>query len=428
VRRRSWPLVGILFLCLSSLLGCSTNRKLETTLVEDKWNESIRRLGMTAVYPPRQINVGDVFLVSYGPTLSPTTELDPVPVLNFDTRLMSIDVRNQLKRDWNKHLNLPAASGSSSNVFDAPSSYSHLPVAAFPGLNVVHITQGELGASFPIANIVKGMLSGAFSDQTALSISIPSALAVELPYQDAAAAFHKLCADRSTKDMCWGHSPFINEAVGTLNTYTDGDELVLVMVTTVYYAQSIDYSYSNDSASVFSGAVSPLAALPTSVKSSSAEAATESTGTTVNVNVSGGNPTATASSTSSALPGCSAAPQDTGSPKSKNAQDTGTKKTTTDSVGAEPTQVKGTTNCIASTQASKPPSTPPQTAESTASTNLSALEEKLNTINKQLSGMAYGGTLTVASADSQGTVLRQSFSYPVAIGYRSIQQELRKGQ
>jgi hypothetical protein len=144
------------------------------------------------------------------------------------------------------------------------------------------------------------------------------------------------------------------------------DDLNIVFVASVYYTTNISYSYSNDSASALSGAVTPLAGIaPASTAKSATSSASE--GPTVNVTVNGGS-----------------------------------NEATTNGGGAAA-------------------STPP-TASSTAAANLQAL---ITALNQQSSGTNLGGTITIASADEQGTALSQTFPYPVAIGYRAFKCTLQ---
>jgi hypothetical protein len=353
----------VVFLVLS---GCSLNTAVDPHLVVHQWTRSIQDLNIYAVYPPRLVNVGDVFLVpvSRDPQ-APVAEVSG-PV-NNSVRLTSVDVRSMVKRDWQKHLNLPATSVNSegtginlsapagtADMFKTRSTFTNLPVAAFPGLNVVHISQGDLGAAFPIS-VFKTVIAAAFSDQMALSISIPSALSVELPMADAYNRFVRFCESRATRAMCSPNSRLVDNVAATMNGYhPETDDLDILFVTTVYYVQQIEYSFSHDSASAVSAAVSPLATLNgTSVSDTSGPSAAAG-GAAVNVSVA-----------------------------------------------------------------------PPTDPTAAAAANLQAVNAKIAEINQQLSGTTAGGTVTVAAADSQGTVLKQIFPYPVAIGYSAIKFRIK---
>jgi hypothetical protein len=340
------------------LSGCTSNTAVDPHFVVGQWTKTIQDLNIYAVYPPRLVNVGDVFLVpvSRDPQAAVAEVSGPV---NNSVRLTSVDVRGIVKRDWQKHLNLPASSTGTADVFKTRSTFTSLPVAAFPGLNVVHISQGDLGAAFPI-NVFKTVVAAAFSDQMALSISIPSASSVELPMADAYARFVRFCESRATRTMCSPNSKLVDNVAATMNGYDPAtDDLDILFVTTVYYVTQIQYSFSHDSASAFSAAVSPLATLDNQAAAG-----------------------ASASDTS----GASAA------------------------AGG------------AAVNVSVAPSTDPTAA---AAANLQAVNDRIAAINQRLSGMTAGGTVTVASADSQGTVLNQTFPYPVAIGYSAIKFRIK---
>jgi hypothetical protein len=345
------------------LSGCTSNAPVDPRFVVGQWKKTIEDLNIYAVYPPRQINVGDVFLVpiSRDPQAPAAEVAGPV---NNSVRLTSVDVRGILKRDWQKHLNLPATSQTAdaaktgtTDVFKTRSTFSNLPVAAFPGLNVVHISEGDLGAAFPI-NLFKTVIAAAFSDQMALSISIPSAFSVELPMADAYNRFVKFCESRTTGTMCSPSSKLVNNVAATMNGYNPAtDDLDILFVTSVYYAQEIQYSFSNASASAVSAAVTPLATLG-------------------NQPAAGGS--ANDNSGASSLQG-------------------GTAVNVSVVPAADPTAIAAADNA-----------------------NLKAANDQVAALTKQLSGITNGGTVTVASADSQGTVLNQTFPYPVAIGYSAI--------
>jgi hypothetical protein len=352
--------------------GCTAHTAVDPHLVVGQWQKTIEYLNIYAVYPPRLVNVGDVFLVpvSRDPQAAVAEVSGPV---NNSVRLTSVDVRGIVKKDWQKHLNLPAtplnstgtainlpaSSTGAADVFKTRSTFTTLPVAAFPGLNVVHISQGDLGAAFPI-NVFKTVIAAAFSDQMALSISIPSAFSVELPMADAYTRFVRFCESRATRTMCSPNSKLVDNVAATMNGYDPAtDDLDILFVTTVYYAQQIQYSFSHDSASAFSAAVSPLATLDNQ---------------------------AAAGASVSDTSGASAA------------------------AGG------------AAVNVSVAPSADPAAA---AAANLQAVNDRIAAINQRLSGMTAGGTVTVASADSQGTVLNQIFPYPVAIGYSAIKFRIK---
>jgi hypothetical protein len=87
------------------------------------------------------------------------------------------------------------------DLFKTPSKFAHLPVTAYPGINIVNISQSELGAAFPV-NVFRVFFGAVFSDQLALSISVPSAVDVELPAVDAYQVIGNFCSAKSTRDLC----------------------------------------------------------------------------------------------------------------------------------------------------------------------------------------------------------------------------------
>ena len=58
--------------------------------------------------------------------------------------------------------------------------------------------------------------------------------------------------------------------------------------------------------------------------------------------------------------------------------------------------------------------------DAAARKDLAAVQAQLADVQQKLSGVGAGGTISVASVTNQGTVLRQTFPYPIAIGYRAL--------
>jgi hypothetical protein len=418
--------------------GCTSQKAVDASFVVRQWQSTIGDLNIDAVYPPRQINVGDVFLV-YQPKAGFTPPDLCYGKVQSYFRMTSIDVRNIIKKDWQKHINLPPQQELTkpADIFKTPTTYTHLPVAAFPGFNVVNISKSDLAAAFPV-NVFRIFFGAAFSDQTALSMSIPSALSVELPAADAVGSLANFCLRSATADMCKPESPTIQMLSQNFPCYEANNyDLEILFVTTVFYAQQIDYSYSNDSASAFSTAVSPLAVVSSGSTAPSAKSATASSsegGTTINVNVNGGSNVATASGVSSspscATPAAAKAPAGAAAPgaaapgaAAPGAAAPGAAAPGAAAPGAAAPGAAApgdTSGC----QGSKTTATSGTPTSTSAASELQAVDDKLTALNKQLSGMSFGGTVTVESASEIGTVLKQTFPYPVAIGYRALKFRL----
>jgi hypothetical protein len=273
-----------------------------------------------SMFPPRDAMPGDVYLF-FAKTNEALSALSPDDLAKekekaetrYYFRLTRLDVRTLLRRDWQKRLNLPTtpqnASGKPIDVFTTQKTFTTLPTAAFIGYNIVNITEGEAGVAFPI-HLFRTFFGGAFEDQLALSISVPSAQLVELPAIDAFNVFKNFCYGAKTKLYC--EEPnlaeldtprvFDNPVTFVAQQYKDQFgfdpnyySLGLIFVTDVLYAQEIQYSYSTENGSAFSAAVTPIAALSNQTKASGATATSQTAsegGTTINVN--GGAVTATA--------------------------------------------------------------------------------------------------------------------------------------
>ena len=87
------------------------------------------------------------------------------------------------------------------DIFATQKNFTTLPTAAFIGYNIVNITEGQAGVAFPI-HLFRTFLGGAFEDQLALSISVPSAQFVELPAIDAFNLINNFCSSPKTKKYC----------------------------------------------------------------------------------------------------------------------------------------------------------------------------------------------------------------------------------
>ena len=144
----------------------------------------MRYYNFTAVFPPQDAMVGDIYLVFAMPKeqlakLSPggASKRARKSEKREYSRLTRLDVRTLLKSDWQKRINLPSTSQGASakpvDIFKTQTNFTTLPTAAFIGYNIVNITEGDAGVAFPI-HLFRTFLGTAFENQLALSISAPS--------------------------------------------------------------------------------------------------------------------------------------------------------------------------------------------------------------------------------------------------------------
>jgi hypothetical protein len=311
--RRTYTLVYLTFIAFG-LEGCKSRVAVDSGFVEDRWSKTMGYYNFSAAFPPRDVMPGDIFLAfqkNPGQTpnpASPEIHTDRPP---FFYRLTRLDVKTIIKNDLLKRINLPqTAQGTSDkpvDIFSTQKNITALPTAAFIGYNIVNITEGDAGVAFPV-HLFRTFLGGAFEDQLALSISVPSAQLVELPAIDAFHVLSNYCHNKNTKQYCekpdWTaidesitSDPItfiVKQYVDQFSINKDDYDLALIFVTDVLYAQSIQYSYSTENGSAFSAAVTPIASLSSQTKASGATATSQTAsegGTTINV--TGGTATAT---------------------------------------------------------------------------------------------------------------------------------------
>jgi hypothetical protein len=330
-------------LVLLGLGGCTSKVALEPGYVEGRWAQTMDFYNFTAVFPPRDVMVGDLFLVfrksdKQLAQLSQAEQAEEKRQENqrFFFRLTRLDVRSLIKTDWQKRINLPSTgqSGSSKpvDIFATQKNFTTLPTAAFIGYNIVNITEGQAGVAFPV-HLFRTFLGGAFEDQLALSISVPSAQFVELPAIDAFNTMIGFCGSPRTKKYClepnWTEFDRndINDPVTyVVRQYTDqfGVDLsdpskykiALIFITNVLYAQSIQYSYSTENGSAFSAAVTPIASLSSGQTKASGATATSQTASEggMTINVTGGSPTATNGGATACVPAAAKTDQNQAAP------------------------------------------------------------------------------------------------------------------
>jgi hypothetical protein len=297
--------------------------------------------------------------------------------------------------DAQQALLLPTTNDTKStvNIFGVPDTIVRLRPMGFTGFNIADVTEADIGAAAPI-HAVRVLLGFAGQHDLAMSISVPNAEYVELPAMKAFEAFQGFCAPDGTNDICNIDNKRIQLALASLRLPDDTPDLKLipkiVMVTQVYYARQLDYSYTTKggAALALSAAAAAAAASNPGTKPSTSTGATQSaTGAATPASVNGSTSPATGTTT------------------------TTTTTTTTGSASSPSAPVKATSSGTNSTN----PST-----LSDAEQEIAALRAQLDAIKNQLGTTGPAGSLQVLTASSQGTTLRQTFDIPIAIGYRGL--------
>jgi hypothetical protein len=472
IREEGRPLMGWIVMKSLAVIGsiillCACAQNIDPSFVAQRWSETLSGYNIDSVFPPRVLNVGDIFLVS----VPPEGYVDD-PKRTYSRRSMklaTIDVRPLLKSTYQNYLQIPKGNAptSSMDIFAVPPIISRVPPTAYPGFSIVNITQGELGAAFPI-NIFKVFFGAAFANELAMSISIPDAEDIELPGLDAYDAIVDFCnSPTKSRGVCYLNSARMQYLLSQISRPGDPPNMrpFVLFIQHVYYANSIDYSYAT------SNAVAASVAAQAAVASGGTGAKTQGTSptnyvtpppqipappevsTTVNVTTGGtttincvspSNPASAPASqqsrdeggglppaqqpggTPNNAPGAAkgpgtppAAQQPSGGPN--NAANAGGVRTNPQK-GAITTSTDPckTTTSPAPRNTSTPAPTSTTSVDATARKDLAAVQAQLSDLQQKLAGVGAGGMLTIASVTEQGTVLQQTFPYPIAIGYRAL--------
>lgn len=363
--------------------GCASSpEKTDPTFVAERWSETLAAFNIDAVFPPRYVQPGDIFLI-----MAPESEVEGTQnrYKRRSVRLGRVDVRPLLKEDAKKSLQLPDTNNTSptASIFDDKEKEVRLKPLAFNGFNVSMVKDSSAGIAYPI-KALKTMLGWNSSDDLVMSISVPNAEHLQLPAIHAFDVLKEFCLDSAGKNeaeknapvnRCDVEYPAIGLAMESLRPPGSKEKMVasIAVITEVYYARQIDYYYgTRDGWGVFLNAAK--------------EALTDKVPATGAV-VADGKPA---------------------SPDAKQANK-----------AAQPLAVQvvqSTTPPTASDPAAKAQADP----YSQNSAQLQAMQKKLDAIQKQLDGQSINGSLRVISMLDQGTLLQQTFPSPLAIGYRAL--------
>lgn len=381
----------------TTLAACATDRPIDPTFVAERWSQTLSAFNIDPVFPPRDINVGDIFLV-----LVPPDDAKDDPRRRYKRRairLATIDVREQLIRNYAARIQLPAtaATNPTSNIFAAPTTIGRLPPTGYPGFNIAQVTEADIGIAFPL-RIFRVLVGYRAHEQLVMSISIPSAEDYGLPANDAYDALSTFCNSMNLSSGVCLDGDRLRFFAGQI--WEPGDQSMqprIVMVTHVYYARSIEYAYSTKAGAALAANILAQA----------------------NLNPQAGGPTkpaATAPGAPSKAPAKPPTPAVVETSKPPPAVTTTTTTTTTTTSAALPATTPSTADTSKASQSS-PVSV---SGSDGVQQELQSLHKEIEALKQQLGATAAGGTVTATFASAEGTVLRQTFPYPIAIGYRGL--------
>ena len=248
----------LLFLAPTLLIsGCASSLQKKGDWVADQWQSTMALYHAEPVYPPTaDFHLGDLYamalcdddLTKTHPALKPCTTQKDIP-FGTSVKIGHIDFRQDMidyySKIWppEKKLVNALSKPTAASTFD----YSILPFAALPGFTLSNMSAIDASASFPI-QLFTGNLGAHRNKDEALTVRIEGVQIFELPASVADRRFREYCfnnADPLLQNICR------QDRVKSLLRYQlgfYGSERPRVMVVTkIYTAKSITYSYSSDS-------------------------------------------------------------------------------------------------------------------------------------------------------------------------------------
>ena len=245
--------------------ACASSKPLNTAFVAQRWGEAMGAYDITGVFPPRAgVNVGDIYVVADSTDSKDTGRYKRRAIL-----LGRLDLRDQMNREMSELVNLPptAASSPAASIFASPPKVVDLASVGFGGLNIATVTDSDLGVSAPVT-VFRAMFGASTTTQVVLSVSLPRATHAEVGALDAFESLEYFCSHNKdgvsvTKSRCsYDDDGFLASAWSLLDATDDPSKVVpkILLVTHVYYASEIDYSYSDQSGVAVAADVSLTAA------------------------------------------------------------------------------------------------------------------------------------------------------------------------
>lgn len=242
--------------------ACATSpTKTDTSFVAERWSATLAAFNIDAVFPPRYIQVGDIYLMMVRTPKTKDAEEDKDRYRRRSILLGRADVHAAMQQDMRKMLRLsPAAiSNTSGDIFDTEGKVTRFSPTVYPGFNIAAVTESDLGISFPL-KIFRSLFGVASSHQLVMSISIPDAEDYELPALEAYDALVHFCAPSRFERRCDRDEKKLNLAITSVLEPDDDVEALtpkIVIITHVFYARQIDYYYSTKAAAGLMAGVSP---------------------------------------------------------------------------------------------------------------------------------------------------------------------------
>jgi hypothetical protein len=242
----------IYVIAMTVCAACTSSKPLSTAFVAQRWGETMGAFDITGVFPPRGgVSVGDIYVMA--------DSIDPKDSGQYKRRailLGRLDLRDQMSHEMSNSLNLPptAASNPTSSIFASPATVVDLASVGFGGLSMATVTDADLGVSVPI-KIFRAVFGASTNSQVVLSVSLPRATHAEVGALDAFESLKYFCTHKkdgapATKSRCsYDDDGFLTSAWSLLDDTDDPRKVIpkILLVTHVYYASEIDYSYSDQS-------------------------------------------------------------------------------------------------------------------------------------------------------------------------------------
>lgn len=375
--------------------ACSSSKPLNTSFVAQRWGEAMGAYDITGVFPPRGgIDIGDVYVVADSVDANDTGRFKRRAIL-----LGKLDLKGQLQQEMTKGLNLPptATTNPTKSIFTSPPVIVDLAAVGFGGLNIATITDTDLGVSVPV-KVFRAMFGASSSSEVVLSVSLPHASHAEVGALDAFESLKYFCSHNKhgetirTSRCSYQDDGFLASAWSLLDSTDDPNKAVpkILLITHVYYASEIDYSYSDQSGVAVTADVSLSAA-------SAVQAASEPSATQTSTSGASASGAASDKTIANAAPAAGAAHAGAATPVAAAAP----------AAAATPAAA-----------AAHSPETAPPDAASAASEAATQVSTRAEAAVKSL-GIT-GGTLKVVHEDLKGADLKQVFVKPIVIGIRGI--------
>ncbi|WP_334107345.1 hypothetical protein [Methylobacillus sp.] len=192
----------ILLLIGASLIvaGCGTPGDKKIGLAQ-KWAEKIREYQVQPIFPPREdFQVGDIILVCEIESDQDRKEKNPNEWLPIPLMINRLNVNQELQGFYKKSVAMPVDEQEgnnkgkglpkSDNIFSGNQNIKALKQVAFPDFAAVTVTGVGAGAALP-SGIMLSKFGLSKQDVNKVSMSVPSAVSYQLPWQEMKEIFFK---------------------------------------------------------------------------------------------------------------------------------------------------------------------------------------------------------------------------------------------